>query len=227
MKYCTYKMKLVSLNVLAVVLILVMMLITFLIRGDLAFIDDCSWSWFIFFMIWFVLHELLHGVGFLILGKVSPKNVVFGAELEKGIFYCMCKEKISKLNILIALVFPLFFIGILTYVISLVTNNSLLLFLSLINIGGSIGDIVMTYDILRMPNDIMYLDLDDTTSFTIVSQSDLHKKKYFGIKLYKHGTYDETIKARDYTKLKISKGSIWIFIIFVLAVLIWLIDLFF
>ena len=32
-----------------------------------------------------------------------------------------------------------------------------------------------------MPNDIKYLDLDDTTSFTILSRSDLSKNKYISI----------------------------------------------
>ena len=64
----------------------------------------------------------------------------------------------------------------------------------------------MLIDIFRMPNDIKYLDLDDTTSFTILSKSDLSKNKYISI-LDKKGTYNERVKARDYTKLKISKVS--------------------
>lgn len=225
MKYYIYKLDLIFLNVMAIVVLGIMVVLTHFLTGNFDFITDVNLNYFLFLVGWLILHELLHGVGFLSLGKVKNKNVVLGAELEKGIFYCMCKQKISKLNILISLLYPLVLIGIVTYVIGLIMGNNLLIFLSIVNISGAVGDMVMTYDILVMPNDIMYLDLDDTTSFTILSKKDLNKKKYLGIELDGYGEYTDKIKAKDYTKFKISKGSVWFFIIFLILIIISIIDL--
>lgn len=225
MKYYTYKLDLLRLNILCVVLALLMIFITFFITGDLSFIENIRLFSFVMVIIWMFLHEMLHGIGFLCLGKVKRKNVVFGAELEKGIFYCMCKEKISRINILLALLLPLFFIGISTYIIGLIFNNDLLVLLSIFNISGAIGDILMTIDILLMPKDIMYLDLDDNTSFTILSHENLTKKKYFSIILDKYGKYNDSVKACDYTRLKISKGSKYFFIFFLFIFIVSIIEM--
>jgi len=77
----------------------------------------------------------------------------------------------------------------------------------------------MMIDIVLMPNDIKYLDLDDNTSFTVISDEKLSEKKYFSIILSKYGKYSEKIKAKDYTKIKISKKS-WYFLFFFIILFI-------
>ena len=52
-------------------------------------------------IIYFCLHEALHGVGYY-LGGCNPKKISYGVLLEKGIFYCMCYQEITKKNILIS-----------------------------------------------------------------------------------------------------------------------------
>ena len=41
---------------------------------------------------WSILHELLHAIGYIVNGA-DAKKITFGAELEKGVFYCLCKEE--------------------------------------------------------------------------------------------------------------------------------------
>lgn len=219
MKYYTYKMNMLFLNVFSVVLLVFMVLFTYFLTGNLSFIEDIKLISIVCIILWVFLHEILHSIGFMFLGKVKWKNVVYGAELEKGIFYCMCKQEISKANIIISLLFPLILIGIVTYIIGLSINNDLLILLSIFNISGAVGDIAMLIDIVRMPNDIKYLDLDDTTSFTILSKKNLSKNKYISI-LDKTGVYNERVKAKDYTKLKISKHSKYFLIIFIIITIV-------
>lgn len=224
MKYYTYKMNMLFLNVFSVVLLVFMVLFTYFLTGNLSFIEDIKLISIVCIILWVFLHEILHSIGFMSLGKVKWKNVVYGAELEKGIFYCMCKQEISKANIIISLLFPLVLIGIVTYIIGLSINNDLLILLSIFNISGAVGDIAMLIDIIRMPNDIKYLDLDDTTSFTILSKKNLSKNKYISI-LDKTGTYNERVKAKDYTKLKVSKYSKYFLIIFIIITIVTLLML--
>ena len=220
MKYYTYKLDLLIMNILAVVLMTFLMILTCFITKSVDFIDKINVFTFVCLFFWCFLHELLHGIGFIILGKVNKKNIVFGVELEKGIFYCMCKEKVTKANILIALLFPVVFIGIFTYLIGIYFGSTLLIILSILNISCAIGDLLMALDICLMPNDIFYIDLDDTTSFTILSKNDLSKNKYFSIILNKHGKYNDSIRAKDYTKLKISKGSKYFIVFFIILFMI-------
>lgn len=224
MKYYTYKLDLTVLNVLTVLLFVFMSIFTYVLTGNLSFIENINLLSFIIIILWMFLHEILHGIGFMALGKVKSKNVVFGAEIEKGIFYCMCKERISKLNILIALVFPLFFIGIVTYILGLYFNSDLLILASIFNISGAIGDILMTIDILIMPKDINYLDLDDNTSFTILSNEDLSEKRYFSIRLEKYGKYNEKVKAKNFSKIIVSKYSKYFLFFYIILIIVAIVD---
>ena len=48
----------------------------------------------------------------------------------------------------------------------------------------------------------------------IKSDSENGKNKYFSIILNKHGKYNDSIKASDYKKLKISRGSKYFLVFF-------------
>ena len=220
MKYYKFNFKLGLLNIIAIILLITMCFLTYYITGSISFLSNFDFIIIILMFLWFILHELLHGLGFLALGKVKLQNVIFGAELEKGIFYVMCKEEISKTNILVSLIFPLVLIGILTYIIGLCIHSDILVFLSILNIGGASGDIMMFLDILKMPKDIKYLDLDNADGFTILSKEDLSKQKYLGIKLVESGKYTNKIKPTDFKRLKISKFSaIILSILFILLII--------
>ena len=43
----------------------------------------------------------------------------------------------------------------------------------------------------KLPKDIKYLDLDDPTSFTIISEKDIGNIKTLGLKLIDKGIYDK------------------------------------
>ena len=69
------------------------------------------------------MHEIIHGIAFMLFKDVQNKKVTFGAKLESGIFYCMCKQNITKKVILTSLLFPLTIIGIITLIIGMILNN--------------------------------------------------------------------------------------------------------
>ena len=73
--------------------------------------------------------------------------------------------------------------------------------------------------ILKMPKDIEYLDLDDPTSFNIISKTKL-KKKYFSLKLKEETIYDPKIKALDNKFITISPISKIFLMVFFLVVLL-------
>ena len=156
-----------------------------------------------------MLHEILHSIGYYIYGA-KYKNIVYGIELEKGIFYCLCKQNINKKNIMNSLMFPLFYIGIVTYIVSFILDSSYLLILSIFNISGCVGDIFTFLFMLKLDDDIEVSEFDDTTSFGIYSDKDSSKNKYLGLKYIETR---ECLDRNEYTKIKVSKISYIILIV--------------
>lgn len=91
-KYYTYKLNMKVLNVLAIILFIVLLLAVVVLEyGDNYIIYTNIGVLLILVILWLMLHELLHAIGFMLFKKVKWKNIVFGIKLESGVFYCMCK----------------------------------------------------------------------------------------------------------------------------------------
>ena len=191
MKYYKYKMKIVFLNVLAFITMFIAIIGYYFLFNDY----DLSPIFIIYFILWMFLHEIIHGISFMVFKEVQTKNITFGAKLESGIFYCMCKQPISKKVILISLLAPLFFIGFVTLIIAIIFDLKNLGLLSLFN------------------KNVKYTDLDDCESFVVLSEDDLLNKKYLGLKLIEHGNYTKDIVPKDFKRINCSKVSLVIFLI--------------
>ena len=132
----------------------------------------------------------------------------------------MCKQEIPRRVILTSLLFPVVLIGIVTLVIGMIVNSYMLVFLSIMNIVGSIGDIVMFIYFIKV-GPVRYLDLDDCTSFTVISDRDLSSYSVKGIKLVDSGIYDcKKMYAKDRKKFRVTKLSC---VILVIIFILWII----
>lgn len=206
--YYTYTFDMKWLNILAIILFLIISIPIYLLEKNQNLIIHLDViELFLAMFFYLILHELFHGIGFLLIKDVKLKNITLGISLEKGVFYCMCKKNISKKDILISLSLPVVFLGILTLIIGIIINSYELIFLSILNITSSIGDIMMIIYFFKCPNDIIYLDLDDCTSFTVISKHDVSRKKVLGIILKEKGIYTKEMQSHDQRKIIISKPS--------------------
>lgn len=206
--YYTYTFDMKWLNILAIILFLIISIPIYLLEKNQNLIIHLDViELFLAMFFYLILHELFHGIGFLLIKDVKLKNITLGISLEKGVFYCMCKKNISKKDILISLSLPVVFLGILTLIIGIIINSYELIFLSILNITSSIGDIMMIIYFFKCPNDIIYLDLDDCTSFTVISKHDVSRKKVLGINLKEKGIYTKEMQSHDQRKIIISKPS--------------------
>ena len=150
MKYYNYALKIGILNILSIILFILCFIIVVPIYGVITLTNIPLMM--ILSILYLMLHEVVHYIGFIINKEVNSKNIVMGAELEKGIFYCMCKQKISKKTILISIFSPLTTLGFITLIIAMFFKLDLLIFLSILNISGSIGDIIMGLFIYFLKN---------------------------------------------------------------------------
>ena len=161
-----------------------------------------------------LLHELLHSLAYVLNGA-DYKNITYGVHLEKGIMCCLCKQNISKKNILISLLFPFIFIGVITYIVGILTDNLVLIWLSIFNISGCSGDLMMFWGLAKI-NNFEYSEYDNPMAFGIYTDEDLSKRNLLALRYI--GSADR-LDRHDMKKIKISKISIIFILIFLLLVM--------
>lgn len=216
-KYYIFEMNMNILNILSLVLFGLVMFLSFLIAPKTADLNNINLVVLLIYYVGYMfLHELLHSIGYVINGA-NFKQVVYGAYLEKGVLYCLCKQNISKRNILISIMFPFVFIGLITYIIAIILNLPTLLYLSILNISGCIGDFVMFFYLIKLNKNIEFTEFDNPIQFAIHSSDDVSKIKHFGLNFIKES---DTVPRNSLKKVSVSKGSIIITVILVVFLLL-------
>lgn len=217
-KYHIFEINVGKLNIVCIIFFILLTLLTsFIYKGNLMadFYQVNLMLLILVNIIMMLVHELLHSLSYVIYGG-KFKNIVYGSYLEKGVLYCLCKQNITRKNILNSLMFPLFYIGIVPYIIALIFKWPFLLFLAIMNIVGATGDIIMFIYIMSLPKEIEFTEFDNPIRFAIHTNKEI-KVKFFGL------DYIETLKSvprNNLKKLTISKGSYIVFaILIVLTVL--------
>ncbi len=207
--YYLFEMKTITLNIISILLLIIMLIITYYLRKfDLLFENYALILMLI--VPYFILHELLHSIAYVIHGA-DFKNITYGAHIEKGILCCLCKQNISKRCILTSLVYPLIFLGIIVYLIGILTNCGLLVVLSIMNISGCAGDIMMFIGLSTIKN-FEYSEYDNPMAFGIYTKEDFSKKKMLGLKYIET---KDSLEKKDMKKVTISKVS-WLYFIFMI-----------
>ncbi|MFP7253947.1 DUF3267 domain-containing protein [Terribacillus goriensis] len=95
---------------------------------------------FLLTLIGIVLHELLHGIGFIVFGKVKSHQVKYGFSWRDGAAYAHCMEPIKVSAYRMSLLLPVVVTGLLPLFISYIIGNGVLLTVSVILTAGGIGD---------------------------------------------------------------------------------------
>lgn len=210
-KYYIFEMNMTIINILSLILLAICMAASFIIAPKTADLKNINLVILLVFYVGYMfLHELLHSLGY-VLNKASFKKIVYGAYLEKGVLYCLCKQNISKRNICISILFPFTFIGVITYVIAIFYNLPTLLYLSILNISGCSGDLIMFFYLLKLNKDIEFTEFDNPIQFAIHSSEDVSKISHFGLN-YIEST--ASVPRNDLKKFHVSKASIIIALVF-------------
>ena len=214
-KTYVYKMNLLPANILCILMFIGCSVLAILLKVNI-FKFNNWFLLFLFIILYLMLHEFLHGVGYFI-GGTKRKNIAYGIELEKGIFYAMAYSKLTKKNILISLQMPFTVIGVITFIIGVIFNIPILVVLSIINLSGASMDLAMFIFFLRLPKDFTYSESGNPDEFVIISSEDLSKKESIFLKLVEVKKYNEKdFEFKDIKKFKITRISIVLIILFLL-----------
>lgn len=210
-KYYVFKMRGIFLQVLSTILLLGMFLITAFLYQTY---NITEYSYLIVYFLlfpYFFLHELVHAL-FYYLNGAKKENITFGVHLEKGVFCCLVKENVSKKNILMSLISPFLFLGVIPYIVGIISENIVITFLALLNIAGCSGDLIMFIDFLKL-KDFEYSEFDNPVAFGLYSKEDLSQRKLIGLKYVKTTS---NLEIKDFEKITISKTSWWFMLIYYL-----------
>jgi len=151
-------------------LVLMIMIIPFYIGGDLLFdviwkgkapvidLNVPTWVKYISVLIAVFVHELIHGLVFAFYSPDGFKSVKFGFSKTMGSPYCHCTNAIKVKHYMRAGIAPFVILGIIPYIIAIVTgNNWIKVFGLLLSIGG-FGDLLVWIKLLKYNKNLLVRD---------------------------------------------------------------------
>lgn len=213
--YYKYELKLGLMNVLSVVLFVIPLILLgiFGYSFNMNYNEGLGMLGLLFYLF---LHEIFHAIGYALYAK-DKKNIKIGIVLEKGVFYAMCQERISKTGILVSLFFPLLFLSIIPLPFCLIFHIDWLLLYVILNFAGAIGDILMIILIIKAPKDVEYIDYNNDIGAYLISSEDMSNYLSLGFKLTEYGSIKDKKIDKTIKKFYISKPSYTILIIFIIV----------
>lgn len=155
----------------------------------------------------FIIHELCHGIGYSLFVKDKSK-IKYGIALEKGVLYAMCQDVISKPGIIVSLLFPLIFLTLILGIVGILMNNSVIVFLAIVNLLGAVGDIMMITLAIRLPKDTKYIDYNADIGAYFISREDISNMKTIGFKCIESGPHSLDKVDNSIKRFTVTKGSI-------------------
>ena len=210
-----YEMDSTILNVLSIILLVIMLFVTFTFTGiNMETINDNLLILLLTMIPYFVFHEILHSIGYVVNGAKFDR-VTYGIHLEKGILCCSCKQEVKKHTIMWSLMYPFLFIGVITYIIGIICKIDILVILSILNISGCSGDLIMFFAFLGIKK-FKFFEYDNPMAFGITTDIDMENKKLIALKKIEEDNFKQTVDK----KISVSKTSVIIMILYAIICLV-------
>ncbi len=98
-----------------------------------------------------VVHELLHGVGFYVIGKIPRAKIGFGVKWLTFTPYCHCAEPMPANAYRWAVALPTLVLAVIPGLLGLLLGNFLLAFWAVIMLVSGSGDLAILWAIRAVP----------------------------------------------------------------------------
>jgi hypothetical protein len=121
----------------------------------------------IFFLV-LILHELIHGLTWMILLKKNYRIIKFGIKCFTP--YCHCKIPMNIRCYKIGVAMPFVMLGLIPWIISLFIGNGFVFYLSLLCSLSSSIDILGLYLLYKLGNDSRVLDHPEKVGFVLLNR---------------------------------------------------------
>ena len=114
------------------------------------------------FLAFVIVHEVLHGLSFVVFSGQSWKTIRFGLVLKNGLAYCISLVPVTIRRARWSLMMPLYVICIPLYLYGIFTSSFALAILAILFASGSVGDIYYLWQ-LRTANPTYYMMEEEPT----------------------------------------------------------------
>ncbi|NUN68589.1 MAG: DUF3267 domain-containing protein [Bacteroidetes bacterium] len=116
------------------------------------------WYFFPLFIAGIVVHELIHGLSWMLAGKLSFRQMRFGFQWKSLTPYAHCTVPLPKSAYVFGTLMPALVLGVMPFLLSLVNANGWVLIFGVLFTFAAIGDFLIVWMIRRVPWDAMVED---------------------------------------------------------------------
>lgn len=110
------------------------------------------------YILFIVLHEASHLLGFMLFGGVPFKSLKYGLNLELGIAYATTDQPLPNHAMKKALLLPFWTTGILPAIVGFYFNSTVLVLVGAFLIAGAVGDFAMYKELRKYPKNALIKD---------------------------------------------------------------------
>ena len=112
----------------------------------------------ILYILFIVLHEAFHLIGFMLFGGVPFKSLKYGLNLELGIAYATTEQPLPNHAMKKALLLPFWTTGVLPTIAGFYFNSTVLVLVGAFLIAGAVGDFSMYKELRKYPKNALIQD---------------------------------------------------------------------
>lgn len=115
-----------------------------------------------------VVHELLHGVGYL-LGGAKLGEVKFGFQLKYLMPYAHCRVPLSAAGYRLGVALPGLVLGIIPAIVAILAHNATLSIYAATMVSAAVGDLIILWMLIPVRGNIRVQDHPSKPGFQILS----------------------------------------------------------
>ncbi len=112
----------------------------------------------ILYILFIVLHEAFHLIGFMVFGGVPFKSLKYGLNLELGIAYATTEHPLPNHAMKKALLLPFWTTGVLPTIAGFYFNSTVFVIVGAFLIAGAVGDFSMYLELRKYPKNALIQD---------------------------------------------------------------------
>jgi len=112
----------------------------------------------ILYIVFIVLHEAFHLIGFMVFGGVPFKSLKYGLNLELGIAYATTERPLPNHAMKKALLLPFWTTGVLPTIAGFYFNSTVFVLVGAFLIAGAVGDFSMYKELRKYPKNAFIQD---------------------------------------------------------------------
>lgn len=129
--------------------------VAYALGADISFSLTSSLIFLLAIVVCLVVHELIHGITWIILTHTGFRHLSFG--FMTGAVYCHIDVPMVKRHYVIGALMPLLLVGIVPWIAGIAAGSLLWMIIGAIMIGGAAGDIMIVWVIRKeSPSTLVY-----------------------------------------------------------------------